>query len=53
MSTLRIGEKNFFRDVYRTKNNDTLTNKEQADCEFAVEKLFRDFLKQQSPYGLK
>jgi hypothetical protein len=51
--SLRITEKDFFRHTYRTHNIDTLTDREQADCEDAVEKLFRTFLDQQSIYGLK
>jgi hypothetical protein len=51
--SLRIGQKNFFLDTYRTRNVDTLTNKDQADCEQAVENLFHDFLNQQSSFGLK
>ena len=53
MSTLRIGEKHFFHDVYRTKNEDTSTNREQKECEQAVERIFRRFLKEQASFGLK
>jgi hypothetical protein len=51
--SLRIDQKRFFLDTYRTRNRDTLTNNEQADCEEAVEKIFRDYLNQQSSYGIK
>lgn len=51
--SLRIGQKQFFLDTHRTRNIDTLTNREQADCENAVEALFREFLKQQSINELK
>ncbi|CAF2769025.1 unnamed protein product [Rotaria sp. Silwood2] len=51
--SLRIDQKGFFLDTYRTQNRDTATNTEQADCEQAVEKLFQNFLNQQSSYGLK
>ena len=51
--SLRIGEKRFFLDTYRTRNKDTSTNTEQTDCENYVEKIFHDFLKQQSSYGMK
>jgi len=51
--SLRIGQKRFFLDTHRTHNIDTLTNKEQADCENAVETLFREFLNRQSIYELK
>ncbi|CAF0912865.1 unnamed protein product [Rotaria sordida] len=51
--SFRIDQKQFFLDTYRTRNRDTLTNIDQADCEQAVEKFFQDFLKQQSNFGLK
>ncbi|CAF4908296.1 unnamed protein product, partial [Rotaria sp. Silwood1] len=51
--SLRIDQKRFFLDTYRTRNKDSVTNTEQADCEQAVEKLFQDFLKQKSISGLK
>jgi len=51
--SLRIDQKRFFLDTYRTRNIDTLTNRDQADCEHAVESLFHDFLNQQSSFGLK
>jgi hypothetical protein len=51
--TLRIGQKRFFVDTYRTRNKDTITENDQAECENAVEKLFREFLHQQSSIGLK
>lgn len=51
--SLRIGEKNFFLNSYRTRDTETSTNREQNECEIAVEKLFRDFLKQQTSLGLK
>jgi uncharacterized protein (UPF0297 family) len=51
--SLRIDQQRFFLDTYRTRYRDTLTNIEQADCEKAVEQLFRDYLNQQSSYGLK
>jgi hypothetical protein len=51
--SLRIGQRKFFDDTYRTRDTTTVTNKEQADCENAVEQLFRDFLHQQSSFGLK
>ncbi len=51
--SLRISEKRFFLDTYRTRTQDTLTDREQADSENAVESLFRDFLNQQSSFDLK
>jgi len=51
--SLRIGQKQFFLNKYRTRNFDTLTNREQADCERAVEILFHDFFKQKSSSELK
>lgn len=50
--SLRIGEKRFFLDTYRTRNIKTITDREQADCEEAVDKLYKDFLAQQSSIGL-
>ena len=46
-------KKRFFLDTYRTQKRDTLTNREQADCELAVEGLFHAFLNEQSSYGLE
>ncbi|CAF1488913.1 unnamed protein product, partial [Adineta steineri] len=51
--SFRIDQNRFFLDTYRTRIRDTVTNAEQADCEQAVEKLFKEFLKQKSSFGLK
>ena len=46
--SLRINTPRFFLDTYRTRNRDTTTNRDQADCEKAVEDRFKSFLDQQS-----
>jgi hypothetical protein len=51
--SLRIGAKGFFSDTLRTRNIDTSTNTEQSECENYVDKIFHDFLNQQSSYGMK
>ena len=48
---LRINEKRFFLDTYRTHDDHSATNKEQANCEKRIEKIFRDFLAQKSTLG--
>jgi hypothetical protein len=53
MSSLRIGEKHFFHDAYRTKDVNTSTNREQAECEQAVERIYQNFLKKKSSFGSK
>lgn len=44
--SLRIEKPRFFLDTYRTRKRDTKTNKDQAECESAVENCFQQFLKQ-------
>ncbi|CAF4009359.1 unnamed protein product [Rotaria magnacalcarata] len=51
--SLRISQKGFFTNANRTRNVDTTTNREQRECEEAVEKLFQRFLHQQTSVGLK
>ena len=51
--SLRIGQKGFFQDVYRTYKEDTVTNRDQAQSEREVEKRFRQFLHSQSSLGLE
>ena len=51
--TLRINEQRFFLDTYRTRQRDTTTSRDQADCEDYVEKIFRSYLHQQSSFGIK
>ncbi|UJR36687.1 hypothetical protein I4U23_029404 [Adineta vaga] len=51
--SLRIDQKGFFQDTHRTRNKDTVTTRDQTECEQEVEILFRNFLKEQSSFGLK
>jgi len=50
--TLRIDQRRFFLDTYRTRARDTTTSKEQTDCEERVEKIFQNFLHQKTAFGL-
>lgn len=51
--TLRIDQRRFFLDTYRTRARDTTTSNEQTDCEERVEKIFQSFLHQQKALGLR
>lgn len=51
--SLRIGHSRFFLDTYRTRQTNTKTNQEQAECEQRIEKIFRTFLNEKASVGLK
>ena len=51
--SLRIAHNRFFLDTYRTRQSDTTTNREQAECEQRIEKIFRTFLNEKASFGSK
>ena len=51
--SLRIDQRRFFLDTYRTRMRDSTTSNEQADCEERVGKIFESFLHQQKALGLQ
>ena len=51
--SLRIDQKQFFLNTYRTRKRDTTTDIDQSECEQEVENLFRAFLKKQTSYEMK